>query len=241
MTRTHHDSPKKNRFIGAVLAGQTVQATGKENRIPQSTANDIWHKYQKTGSMHCRHRCGQPRKITPRIRRAVVREAKRNRRLPLFEIGKRVTPNISTTSVRNILANEGLHRRKARKVVFLTKSQKQKRKAWAIRYRKWKDEDWERVIWSDECYVYIGDDKGTVYVTRSADEEYDEDCVVPKFKQSSLRIMIWGCIMKNSKGPMVVLEYPGGKGGGMNANRYQEQVLECKLYDYYMERMEKMG
>lgn len=105
----------------------------------------------------------------------------------------------------------------------------------------WKDEDWEQVIWSDECYVYIGDDRGTVYVTQSADEEYDESCFVPKFKQSLLRIMVWACIMKNSKGPMVVLEYLGGKGGGMNADRYQEQVLEHRLYDYYMERMEKMG
>ena len=40
---------------------------------------------------------------------------------------------------------------------------------------------------------------------------------------------------------MVVLEYLGGKGGGMNADRYQEQVLKRKLYDYYMERMEEMG
>jgi hypothetical protein len=32
--------------------------------------------------------------------------------------------------------------------------------------------------------------------------------------------------MKNSKGSMVVLEYPGGKGGEMNAERYQKQVLE---------------
>jgi hypothetical protein len=46
---------------------------------------------------------------------------------------------------------------------------------------------------------------------------------------------------ENSKMLMVVLEYPGGKGGGMNADRYQEQVLERKLYDYYMEQMEEMG
>jgi hypothetical protein len=150
-------------------------------------------------------------------------------------------PNISTISVQNILANKGLHRRKARKVVFLTKPQKEKRKAWAFRHKNWEDADWERVIWSDKCYVYIGDDRGTVYVTRSVDEEYDEGCMVPNFKQSSLRVMIWGCIMKNSKGLMVVLEYPGGKGGGMNAERYQEQVLERKLYNYYMDRMEKMG
>jgi hypothetical protein len=27
------------------------------------------------------------------------------------------------------------------------------------------------------------------------------------------------------KGPLVVLKYPGGKGGGMNKKRYCEQVL----------------
>ena|ERR1700689_2192478 len=146
-----------------------------------------------------------------------------------------------TTSVQNILVNEGLHHWKAQKVVFLMKPQKEKRKAWEFRYKNWEDANWEWVIWSDKCYVYIGDDRWTVYMIWSVDEEYDKGCVVPKFKQSFLRVMIWGCIMKNSKGPMVVLEYPGGKGGGMNAERYQEQVLERKLYNYYMDRMEKMG
>ena len=40
------------------------------------------------------------------------------------------------------------------------------------------------------------------------------------FKQSSIRVMVWGCIMNGQKGPLVVLEYPGGKGGGMNSSRY---------------------
>lgn len=35
------------------------------------------------------------------------------------------------------------------------------------------------------------------------------------------------------KGPLVVLEYPGGKEGGMNAKRYQEQVLEGALRQFY--------
>lgn len=32
--------------------------------------------------------------------------------------------------------------------------------------------------------------------------------------------------MKGKKGPFVCLEYPGGKGGGMAAERYRQQVLE---------------
>jgi hypothetical protein len=47
--------------------------------------------------------------------------------------------------------------------------------------------------------------------------------------------MIWGSIMRGVKGPLVILQYPGGKNGGMNAARYREQALEGALVDYYKE------
>jgi hypothetical protein len=40
-------------------------------------------------------------------------------------------------------------------------------------------EDWGRIIFSDECYVYLGDKQGCVYVTRRADEELLDECLVP--------------------------------------------------------------
>jgi hypothetical protein len=51
-THSQHDSPMKNRFIGAVQAGLTITAAAKENDIPRHTASDIWHKYQTTGLTH---------------------------------------------------------------------------------------------------------------------------------------------------------------------------------------------
>ena len=60
----------------------------------------------------------------------------------------------------------------------------------------------------------LGESKGTVYVTQTADEVFHDDCMVPKYKQSDLRVMVWGCIMEGVKGPLVILEYPGGRGGG---------------------------
>jgi hypothetical protein len=102
-------------------------------------------------------------------------------------------------------------------------------------------DDWVHVIWSDECYVYIGDDQGTVWVARSADEAWDDDCIVPTFKQSSIWIMVWACIMQGSKGPFVVLDYPGGRGGSMTADRYQTQILEAKVCDYFLQMAEERG
>ena len=39
--------------------------------------------------------------------------------------------------------------------------------------------------------------------------------------------------MYGRKGPLIVLEYPGGQGGGMTAARYQEQILDGVLLDFY--------
>ena len=51
--------------------------------------------------------------------------------------------------------------------------------------------------------------------------------------------MVWGCIMKGRKGLLVVLEYPGGRGGGMNSMHYQEQVLDGVLKEFYCQVFKK--
>ena len=45
--------------------------------------------------------------------------------------------------------------------------------------------------------------------------------------------MVWACITYGRKGPIVVLDYPGGKGGGMTAQRYVNQVLDGPLSSFY--------
>jgi hypothetical protein len=47
--------------------------------------------------------------------------------------------------------------------------------------------------------------------------------------------MVWGCIMKGVKGPLIILEDLGGKGGRMTAARYREQVLEGALIDFHQD------
>ncbi|KAF9052094.1 hypothetical protein BJ165DRAFT_1314160, partial [Panaeolus papilionaceus] len=78
-------------------------------------------------------------------------------------------------------------------------------------------------------------------VTRRPEEELLSECTRPAFKQSSVRVMVWGCIMQGEKGPLVVLEYPGGRGGGMTSTQYQEQVLDGVFQDFYDKMKKKRG
>ena len=169
----------------------------------------------------------------------MVRNCVKDHRKPFQEIAQDTNLNISEHIVRDVVADAGYHRRVARKVLFLTALQKKKRIAWANEFKDFGAEQWGNLIWSDECYVHLDDNRGRVYVTCRAGEEYDENCVIPTFKQSSIRVMIWGCIMKGKKGPLVVLEYPGGRGGGMTGERYISQVLEAHLNSFYHQMKEE--
>jgi transposase len=237
----HLDSPHKNRFIGALQAGLNVSQAAKENDIRLTTAKNLAEKFRETGSTHRRPGSGRPTKVTSRVQRSITKEAKKDRRKPLADIGRSVTPSVSASTVQRVLADQGMHRRKARAVIFLTKEQKRKWLEWAKQHLGWDMEDFSRVIYSDEAYIVLGDNKGPIWVTRSPEEVYDDSCVVLKFKQSLLRIMIWGCILRGRKGPLVILEYPGGRGGGMTAARYQEQVLDKVLHDFYQSMAEECG
>jgi len=50
------------------------------------------------------------------------------------------------------------------------------------------------VIWSDECAFSVGEVCGTVWVTRRPGEEYNEDCLVPRFPR---RNTIMVCVRRD--------------------------------------------
>lgn len=88
--------------------------------------------------------------------------------------------------------------------VFLDAIKKEKRLRFARAHEHWTVEDWRRVIWTDECYsIWLGGAGGNIYVTRATQEEYKEDCVVPKFKKRD-SVMVWGGMVGGEKAPLVV-------------------------------------
>ena len=67
-------------------------------------------------------------------------------------------------------------------------------------------DDWRKVIWTDESYIWIGGLRGKVYVTRAAGEQYKNDCLLPTFKKEfPTSIMIWGGICGDRGQKVLVL------------------------------------
>lgn len=228
-----YDSPLKNRVIGAIQSGLKIRGAAALFGVPPSNASRWWSNFKKRGITHNLHRSGRPHKLSDRTKRYLVSQAVKHRRMSLRALGKTISPQISGNTARRVLADAGYHRRVAVHKPYLTKEHKIFRQKWAKKYEHWQTNLWEHVIWSDECYVYMGDNGGPVYVTRRPDKTLDDGCTIKSFKQSNIRVMVWACIAYNKKGPLLLLDYPGGRGGGMNSERYVEQVLSEPLLNFY--------
>ena len=202
MTCILHDSPKKNRFIGAVQGGNPVPIAAASFGIPRSTGYKLWNKYKTMGSTHALPRSGRPPVVTPHLKQRVAHEIQKDRKAHFQEIGQLVKPTISAMTVWAIADENGIHWRVARKVPFLRPEHRRDRRVWASQFVRWSEDNWRTIIWSDEAYICLGDGKGTVYVSQTGNEALCDGCTILTFKQSSICIMVWGCIMADRKCPM---------------------------------------
>ena len=86
--------------------------------------------------------------------------------MPLAEVRNHMEPPISERTVWAYLDEDGYGQYVAKKVVFLMYAQKKARRDYGRLYRDEELDIWERWIFSDECYVYLGDKSGQIYITR---------------------------------------------------------------------------
>ena len=232
---TQYDTPTKNRFIGAVKAGKSVHEAGHMFGIKKSSADRIWKRYETSGNLQNLRRSGRPKEVSDRTKRLVVWTAVTNHIKPFCEIANTMLAKNQQEYSPKHLSWGWIPQMSCVKGPIPYKEAQ----GWLCAvgtklqgvYRDWMGKS--HLV--HECHVYIGDNHGKIYVTWHADEVLNEACLVPTFKQSSVCVMVWACIMKGRKGLLIVLEYPGGKGGGMNSARYKDQVLEGVLASFHAE------
>ena len=102
-----------------------------------------------------------------------------------------------------------------------------KRKNWCRDIAEWSDEEWRKVIWSDESSVELGLSSRKVMVWRSQGQRYQADCLAPNRRSGRISVMFWSCFWQDELGPLVALPK-----GSVNSARYCE-ILEEHLFPFY--------
>jgi hypothetical protein len=208
---------------------------------PRSTINGVIARQilNPDPSFESRPRSGQPKKISQRGTRALVRRAISEPRTTLKALS---TPSKSGKqlhfhTVVTVLKSFGKAKRRPRKKPFLTELHKKKRRIYC-RAKKAIGRDNRKVCWSDEVTFKVGEDLETFWVTRGPgrDEEYASQNLRPTFKSRRTTVGVWSCYCGDEMGPLYMLP----EGEHMTAKRYK-YVLQRLFIPFYNEMRRKYG
>ncbi|RPA81605.1 hypothetical protein BJ508DRAFT_195184, partial [Ascobolus immersus RN42] len=188
-------------------------------------------------------RSGRPLKFSERIRRWIMTSIRQYRFTYISEIQAACPETISRSTIRRYIKDAGLDSRISRKKPFLTAAQRKTRLYWCTKYTKgWTQGEWDRVVWTDECSFEVGKNAGRLRCWRKPDEAFNPDCLRPTFKSGRSSLMVWGCIIKGRKSPLVFLEKPeGATRNSVTAQRYIDEVLRPVLIPFWTEMCEERG
>ena len=183
-------------------------------------------RFQETGEVKNRLRSGRPLCTSPRERRTLVRLSKLNRFASSTELAAKLKDStggkqLAASTVRGILVKHGLRARRPRKKPFLNERQRVRRYRWAREHLNWTDEQWRKVIWSDESNFNLQNHAGQITVRRGVGEAFKSWAVLPTVKHPTT-VMIWGCFSFAGLGR---IDFCNGR---MNAAKYIT-TLERKL------------
>jgi len=134
--------------------------------------------------------------------------------------------DISRRLLIKTLDAEGFHKRLARSKPPLDAVQRLKRYEYCAEHL---GTNWKWVVFTDEAQLCIGANY-KVWVWRTAEEEYDDTCLVPKLRHYD-GFQVWAAVWYGGRSPLVRLDLSEseGKKGGFTAKLYKAQILEDAL------------
>ncbi|KFM73401.1 Transposable element Tcb1 transposase, partial [Stegodyphus mimosarum] len=166
--RRHLDAFTRGRIIGKLEEDGSVTSVAAEFGIADSIVSRLWRQFQTTGTAIRGFSSGRPRGTTSADDRYIALQARRNRRQTAGEIARHTTQAtgrpISRFTVARRLHGGGLFARRPVRCVPLTPAHRRRRSLWCREHRNWRDNEWGRVLFTDESRFSLSCDSRHIHI-----------------------------------------------------------------------------
>ncbi|GFX51892.1 sodium-dependent nutrient amino acid transporter 1 [Trichonephila clavipes] len=182
--RRHLDAFTRGRIIGKLEEGRSVTSVAAEFGIAHSIVSRLWRQFQTTGTAIRGFSSGRPRGTTPADDRYIVLQARRNRRQTAGEIARHTTQAtgqpISRFTVARILHGGGLFAQRPVRCVPLTPAHRRRRSLSCREQRHWRDNEWGRVLFTDESRFSLSSDSHRILIWRERGSRNHSSNIIEK-------------------------------------------------------------
>ena len=213
---------KKGEMYGKYQSGMSMKAVADEFGRSKSTVQGIIEHRQRTGTVRPTYNQGNEHILSAQAEERMIRHVRASPKQTADQIADYM--KVSATTVRRILDKHGYFRARCRCKPLLSPKNIKDRLAWATANE---NQDWTRVIFTDEAALVLGDDRAKESCWRLPNEAYNAKCLSPKKKKGKM-LHVWGAIVHGHKFPLVRFALkPAHQEGG---KRIAAQTINAKVY-----------
>ncbi len=202
MTKTKElSNDVRDKIVDLHKAGMGYKTIAKQLGEKVTTVGAIIRKWKKHKITVNLPQTGAPWKISPRevsMIMRTVRNQPRTTREDLVNDLKAAGTIVTKKTIGNTLRREGLKSCSARKVPLLKKAHVQAR----LKFANDSEENWVKVLWSDETKIELFGINSTRRVWRRRNAAYDPKNTIPTVKHGGGNIMLWGCFSAKGTGQL---------------------------------------
>ncbi|GFV21751.1 transposable element Tcb2 transposase [Trichonephila clavipes] len=167
---------------------------------------------------------GRPRGTTPADDRYIVLQARRNRRQTAGEIARHTTQvtgrPISRFTVARRLHGCNLLARRSVRCVPLTPAHRRRRSLWCREHRNWRDNEWGRVLFTDESRFSLSSDSHRILIWRELGSRNHPSNIIERDRYGGRGVLVWGGIILGSRTDLHIFD-----AGSVNETRYCNEIL----------------
>ncbi|GFV81316.1 transposable element Tc1 transposase [Trichonephila clavipes] len=193
-------------------------------RIAHSIVSRLWRQFQTTGTAIRKFSSGRPRGTTPADDRYIVLQARRSRRQTAGEIARHTTQAtgrpISRFTVARRLHGGGLFARRPVRCVPLTPAHRRRRSLWCREHRNSRDNEWGRVLFTDESRFSLSSDSHRILIWREQGSRNHPSNIIERDRYGGRGVLVWGGIRLGSRTDFHIFD-----AGSVNGTRYCNEIL----------------
>lgn len=143
----------------------------------------------------------------------------------------------SAKTVKRVVELMGYHKRIPWRKFNIRPANKPKRVTWCVARLHWTEEEWGRILWTNESSFSTAGFGHRPWVIRSPEEESHEDCVDETFEQGRQTRMAWGGFCGQIKSDLVFI--PGK--AKLDSAMYVDTIMEPHLVPFWHRCCEEYG
>ena len=204
----HLPNDARLRAIGMLEAGMRQVEVARRLGVSQSVISCLRTRLAQTNSTLDRRRSGRPRSTSQAQDRFLRKSALRSRSVSAEQLRERLSrtgTRVSVQTVRNRLYSAGFSARRPYVGVPLSQRHRQARLAWTRQRRRWTNQQWATVLFTDESRFLLDMLDRRRRVWRRRGERYANWAIVEHERYGGGSLMVWGGISVRSRTELLVL------------------------------------